>query len=359
MVHFPSVLDHSRRIPLVAEGVAGTDPRVSWLDPGIGEWWIDPSLCYYDRSFPVPPAADDWNPLNRQGRRPTSGAGGIGVGKWVLVPEGEGLRSMFFFGNGPDSPTTPMMQYFATLDGTPWADPHSTLLPGQLAQLWRLDPRMTVRLVLNNRTPEHGRFEWAVYAPSTDGKVFACTSWDAATPDRHNLQVFRKHLGSVYNRDGLGAPEAVVTRGGAPARLRDDDPLFGTWLIDESRSSFLRAGQDIADSRPAVIARQKLVFRRNGDWVSGTTFATPGSDEPNTRSSWRFDAIEYPEDETGDRTATWWMIDPQTIIRRGRVGGVTREWSLHALSEDKAMLAVTSWDQDRPYDRDIEVFRKV
>jgi hypothetical protein len=341
--------------------VAAVDPFVSWSDPIVGEWWIDTSKCYYDRQRPFPPDPSGWTPLHRSGARPTSGAGGIGIGKWSYLPEGDGVRSFYYFGNGPDSNAKPMMGYFATWDGVPWADPHSTLLPGQLVQVWRLDPRLIIRLVLDNKSPVYQRWEWAVWAPSTDGRVFACTSWDSVEPDRHNLQVFDKHLGPIYDSFGTGAPQAAAIVADAPTVLDDTDPVLGTWVIDPERSSFLRRGQDVPEVRPAVISNQKWSFEREGNGVRQKHFAIPRSEYAAISFFYRFDGGDYPDPYGPGRneSVAYWKIGSEVIVRRVRANGVAWEWSIYALSNDGRVMSVTSWDEKTPHNRDIQVFHKV
>jgi len=360
LAYFKSVIG-SRGDTQLIESVAAVDSCVSWHDPIVGEWWIDTSKCYYDRQRPFPPDPSGWTPLNRSGSRPTSGAGNIGVGKWAYLPEGEGVRSFYYFGNGPDSNAAPMMEYFATWDGMPWADPHSTLLPGQLAQVWRLDPRLIVRLVLDNKSPVYQRWEWAVWAPSTDARVFACTSWDSAEPDRQNLQVFDKHFGPTYNSRGTGAPVAAAVVASAPAPLLDTDPVLGTWVIDPDKSSFLRRGQDVSEVRPTVIPNQKWSFEREGNGVRQRHAETPQSDNATISFFYRFDGADYPDPYGPGRneSVSYWKFGPELIVRRVRTLGVAWEWSIYAFSSDGRMMSVTSWDEKTPYNRDIQVFHKV
>lgn len=360
MAYFKSVIGSPGDTQLI-ESVAAVDPCVSWSDPIVGEWWIDTSKCYYDRPRPIAPDPEGWTPLKRSGVRPTSGAGNIGVGKWTYVPEGEGVRAFYYYGNGPDSNAAPMMEYFATWDGVPWADPHSTLLSGQLAQVWRLDPRLIVRLVLDNKSPVYERWEWAVWAPSTNGRVFACTSWDSPAPDRHNLQVFDKHLGPTYDSRGTGAPVAPAVAAGAPTPLHDTDPVLGTWVIDPEKSSFLRRGQDVPEVRPAVIPSQKWSFKREGNGVRQKHFDTPRSDTAAISFFYRFDGGDYPAPYGPGRneSVAYWKIGPEVIIRRVRTLGVAWEWSIYAFSSDGRIMSVTSWDEETPYNRDIQVFHKV
>jgi hypothetical protein len=358
LAYFTSVLGSGADSQLV-EAVAGVDPRVSWADPLMGEWWIDPSRCYYDRPLPFPPDPEGWTPLKRDGVRPTSGAGGIGVGKWTYAPEGDGVRTFYFFGNGPDSTSAHMMQYFATWDGVPWADPHSTLLPGQLAQVWRLDPYCIVRLVLDNNSPVYARWEWAVWAPATDGRSFACTSWDSTAPDRHNLQVFEKFSGPVYPPDGAGAPQASAIETQAPSPLADTDPALGTWVIVPEKSSFLRQGQDVATVLPDVIPDQKWSFKADAAGMLLERFDTPDDLASATSASYRLDGIDHADSRGTGESVACWKIGPELIVRRISTADGARSWSLLAFSADGGTMSVTSWDQDTPANRDIQVFRKL
>jgi hypothetical protein len=360
LAYFKSVIG-SRGDTQLIESVAAVDPRVSWSDPIVGEWWIDTSKCYYDRPRPIAPDPEGWTPLNRGGVRPTSGAGGINVGKWIYAPEGEGVRCLYYFGNGPDSTAAHMMEFFSTWDGVPWADPHSTLFSGQLIQVWRLDPHLIVRLVVDNKSPVYERWEWAVWAPSTDGRMFACTSWDSPEPDRHNLQVFDKHFGPTYDSRGTGAPVAAAVVAGAPTPLHDTDPVLGTWVIDPEKSSFLRRGQNVPEVRPAVVPYQKWRFEREGNGVWQKHFDTPGSDAAAISFFYRFDGGEYPAPYGPGRneSVAYWKMGSEVIIRRVRTFGVAWEWSIYAFSSDGRIMSVTSWDEKTPYNRDIHVFHKV
>ena len=313
--------------------VAGVDPWVGPDEPLIGEWWIDTSRCYYDRLLPVPPDPNGWTPLNREGARPISGAGGIGVGKWIYALEGRGVRSLYYRGNGPDSPDEPMMQYFATWDGSPWADPHAPLLAGQLAQVWRLDPHFVVRLVLDNMKPDMPRWEWAVWAAATEGCRFACTSWDADDPDRHNLQVFDKYSGSTSGSPGINGQSPMAP--GAESVAIAQNSLFGKWGLDDAKSSYLRGGQD-GDGQPGSRAQQIREFSPTSALAQG-------------------DGVERTD---SGKALTSWRIADEVAVSRIREGEGATAWSLYALSADRATLAVTSWDEVRPDDRDIEVYAR-
>jgi hypothetical protein len=358
MQWFDSVIAPGDDVRLV-DRVAGIDPRVTWSDPMIGEWWIDPGLCYYDRPLPFPPDPGGWTPLNRQGARPTSGAGGLGIGKWTYVPEGEGVRTFYFSGNGPDSGPVPMMQYFATWDGTPWADPHSVLLPGQLAQVWRIDPRLIVRLVLDNTSPTLERWEWAVWAASTDARIMACSSWDSSAPDRHNLQVFGKYLGPTYDSRGTGSPVASVSGPVRTHAVVATEPMVGRWLLDPTKSSFLLSGQDAAESRTEIAPFMEMQISAGGDCLRHSEH--DGSAAAEASSSWHLDGDWRSSPTSGDQldTVATWRIGAELIVRGvTRIGG-RRSWSLFALSKNFDELSVTSWHEKTPEDRDIRLFKRV
>lgn len=98
------------------------------------------------------------------------------------------------------------------------------------------------------------------------------------------------------------------------------------------KSSFLRDGQD-GDGKPGARARLERRFEPSAAEILA-------------------DGIERPQ---SNAHVTYWTVCPELMISRSRSLGETI-WSLYALSSDLNMLAVTSWDEVRPADRDIEVY---
>ena len=163
---------HSVRIALaavvLAMALSGMTPRTfaqdtTSSDPVVGTWKLDLDKSVMNRAggAPVHPT----RPATR-----------------VFAVEGDGYR-MSVSGDGG----TAARAYFARFDGKEYPDPHG---PGkdEVAIHWRLNPYLVVRLVKMNGTPT----EYATYAVSSDGNVLTTTSWDPATPEYHNVQVYER-----------------------------------------------------------------------------------------------------------------------------------------------------------------------
>jgi len=334
-------------LTLVKSPVPGVDPLVSSADPVMGVWWADRSRGYLDR--------DAATSIKRYGTSAPHRKGELG--KWVFTPEGQGVRLQHFTGSGSDSPAAALIDFFSTWEGRPWADPHGPAFLGQLVQHWRLDPCLIVRLVLDNVAPAE-RLEWTTYAIATDGSTLAVTSWDHATPGRHDLLVFNKQVGQGVEDSGagVGGPVLRTTAADPPASVLPTDPILGVWIADATDSS-PRARQDVA--LPGTAGR-KLRFEAAGDGVREEHIA--GAEVATSVTSFfhRFDGSEYPRSDTAamtERVASW-KIDPYLMIRRIGTQDRRSTWSLYAIAVDGSSMAVTSWDERTPYDQHIQVFRK-
>jgi hypothetical protein len=166
---------------LVPSPIAGVDPVVSPADPLMGEWWADKSAERLVRKAPAAAA-------RRYGASaPPPGA----FGRWIFIPEGQGVRLKQFGGDDAGFSQAATVDFFATWDGRPWADPNGPAFLGQLVQFWRLDPHLTIRLVLDNVVPAR-RLEWTAYAVSADGGTMTATSWDDAAPAAQDFQLFAR-----------------------------------------------------------------------------------------------------------------------------------------------------------------------
>jgi hypothetical protein len=334
-------------LTLVESPVPGVDPAISAADPVMGVWWADRSKGYLDRGVATP--------IQRYGMRAPHDKGELG--KWVFTPEGRGVRLQHFTGNGPDSPDAALIDFFSTWDGRPWADPHGPAFPGQLVQHWRLDPCMVVRLVLDNVAPAE-RLEWTTYAISTDRSTLAVTSWDHATPGRHDLLVFNKHGGRDPGDSGssLGSPAPRTTAAEPPASVLPTDPILGVWIA-AAREPPLRAEQVV--TLPGIAGR-KLRFEREADGVREEHFGGAAATTPVTSFVYRFDGSEYPRPDTPAMTerVTSWKIDPYMVIRRLGTKNRRSNWSIYAIAVDGSSMVVTSWDEGTPYDQHIRVFTR-
>jgi hypothetical protein len=133
-------------------------------DPIVGAWKLDPEKSVMNRA-----GGDPVHPTRSVTR--------------VIAIEGDGYR-MNANAKGDAAPTG---GYFARFDGKEYPDPHGPG-HGEVAIHWRLSPYLMVRLVKMNGTPT----EWATWAVSSDGNVLTTTSWEPATPEYHNVQVYER-----------------------------------------------------------------------------------------------------------------------------------------------------------------------
>ena len=350
---------------IIEAGVPGLDAEIPAGDPIVGEWWFDGSRSYYAAT----PGANGWTPTNRTGERPKTARNNLG--KWIVTPEGNGLRVRQFTGNGPDSPTMPATQFYVTGDGRPWAGPQAQGAPGQLMQLWRLEPHVLVALVHQNGNPAK-RLEWQTYTVTTDGRRMSVISWLPEAPNLYNVQSFVKHAGPTYNDTGTNGPQPrVVPRG---PRVEVPAGLFGTWLMAVDKTTYLRRRG--ADGRPLQVAVneegpqlqtqprvpgvQKWTFDKVQD---GFTLSHWRNDEvplPGSTFFGRLDGSDYPDPHGPGRNemVAYWPIDATTWIRRVRTGGTTSEWVIYGFSPDWRTMSILSWDESTPWNFNTQVFNK-
>jgi hypothetical protein len=137
--------------------------QVASSDPIVGAWKLDP-----DKSV-----------MNRAGGAPVHPTRSV---TRIISVEGDGYRM-----NASSAAGAAAGGYFARFDGKEYPDPHGPG-KGEVAIHWRLNPYLMVRLVKMNGVPT----EYATYAISSDGNVLTTTSWEPATPEYHNVQVYER-----------------------------------------------------------------------------------------------------------------------------------------------------------------------
>jgi hypothetical protein len=133
-------------------------------DPVVGTWKLDLAKSVMNRAGGAP--AHPTRPATR-----------------IFAVEGDGYRMSVL----DDGAGGAARAYFARFDGKEYPDPHGPG-KGEIAIHWRLSPYLIVRLVKMNGMPT----EYATYAVSADGNVLTTTSWDPATPEYHNVQVYER-----------------------------------------------------------------------------------------------------------------------------------------------------------------------
>ena len=149
-------------LPCVVVRSFGQDAKSN--DPLLGAWKLDPEKSV----------------MNREGGAPVHPTRSV---TRVIAVEGDGYRMNANAAGG----AAPTGGYFARFDGKEYPDPHGPGT-GEVAIHWRLNPYLMVRLVKTNGMPT----EYATYAVSSDGNVLTTTSWEPATPEYHNVQVYER-----------------------------------------------------------------------------------------------------------------------------------------------------------------------
>ncbi len=165
----------------------GVNPAVSPQDPIMGTWRADPSRSRCAES-------DGTAERKRYGARPPKNGE---LRQWRFMPEGQGVRLQHFTDRDTDAAGPALVDFFSTWDGRPWADPHGPAFLGELVQHWYVDPRLIIRLVLDNVAPPE-RLEWSAYAVSADGRTLAVTSWGHVSPEVRALHAFDRHGETIH-----------------------------------------------------------------------------------------------------------------------------------------------------------------
>lgn len=312
---------------LVRSLVPGVDPVVSPADPLMGDWWADRSRGDFNRESTLATAGA----IKRYARNPPHHK--VELGRWLLTPEGQGVRLKQFTGSGADSPDSAAVEFFSTWDGRPWADPNGPAFVGQLVQHWRLAPNVVLRLVLNNFAPAE-RLEWGIYAASPDGRMLAVTSWGCQAPEHGDLLMF--------NKQGIAAvaesrPHPASTRAGEtsvarPAAALLNSPLLGVWIAADRGS----ASDNRGDGAAVHVIPTELRFRREGEGVREDQLGALEAITPLVSS---------------------WLVDPHLVVRRAIQSGRPL-WTVFVISQDGARMVLTSWEEQTPEDQHSRAYSK-
>lgn len=136
-------------------------------------------------------------------------------------------------------------------------------------------------------------------------------------------------------------------------------PLFGTWILNVSESSFNRGNRPTI--APGKIAHPNLLkwkLEPENGGIRQTHYDTPESTVPKVSIFYKFDGQEWkdPHGPGMGEVVLPWLINPYTQIRHVYTKEKTTEWSLYVVSSDRKTLTVTAWDEPRPWMRNIQVF---
>jgi hypothetical protein len=166
-------------------------------DPLLGVWKINVKKSRYERGGPDKPAGTANPELF-----------------WTFTPEKDGTVRMSVYPKG--LAPMPGRSYVFKWDGKEYMDPQG---PGMHESVifWRGERNLLTRLVLHYASDEDRaahknpkRQEWVSYALSADGKTLAINSWDEATPEYTNRQIF--DLTSTPLPSDAGWPKTLGSR---------------------------------------------------------------------------------------------------------------------------------------------------
>ena len=132
------------------------------------------------------------------------------------------------------------------------------------------------------------------------------------------------------------------------------DPIFGRWMMDQSRSVNNRRGDH------ATFPTQHVrILAPEGDGLRNTLANTPTS-APEYSYAGKFDGKDYPDTRTPgrDQTLAHWHLAPDVIVRQQKTDGKTSEWVIYTVSADGNVFTSISWAPSNPELQDVQVFTR-
>ena len=145
------------------------------------------------------------------------------------------------------------------------------------------------------------------------------------------------------------APSSALGQGTKPA-----DPIFGRWMMDQTRSVNNRRGDH------ATFPTQHVrILAPEGDGVRNTLANTPTS-PPEYSYAAPFDGKDHadPRFPGRDQTLAHWHLAPDVIVRQQKTDGQTSEWVIYTVSADGNVFTSISWAPSRPDLQDVQVFTR-
>lgn len=135
---------------------------------------------------------------------------------------------------------------------------------------------------------------------------------------------------------------------------RSADPIFGRWMMDQTRSVNNRGGDH------ATFPTQHVrVLAREGDGLRNTLANSPSS-APTYSYAAKLDGKAYPDTRTPgkDQTLAHWRLAPDLIVRQQVTDGKTSEWVIYTASPDGKVFTSISWVPAHPELQDVQVFTR-
>jgi hypothetical protein len=132
------------------------------------------------------------------------------------------------------------------------------------------------------------------------------------------------------------------------------DPVFGRWMMDQTRSVNNRGG-DLA-TFPTQHVR---ILAPERDGLRNTLANSPTS-PPEYSYSGKFDGKDHPDPRFPgrDQTLAHWHPAPDLIVRLQKTGGKTSEWVIYTVSSDGKVFTSISWEPSHPELQDVQVFTR-
>ena len=139
---------------------------------------------------------------------------------------------------------------------------------------------------------------------------------------------------------------------GQPAKSAD--PIFGRWMMDQTRSINNRGGD-----HATFPTRHVRILAPDGNGVRNTLSNSPTS-PPQYSYSAPFDGKDHPDPRFPgrDQTLAHWHLAPDVIVRQQKTDGKTSEWVIYTVSSDGRVFTSISWAPSNPELQDVQVFTR-
>jgi hypothetical protein len=136
--------------------------------------------------------------------------------------------------------------------------------------------------------------------------------------------------------------------------VKSADPIFGRWMMDQTRSVNNRNGDHAAFPTQHV-----RILAPEGNGLRNTLANTPTA-SPQYSYSATFDGKDHPDPRTPgkDQTLAHWHLAPDVIVRQQKTDGKTSEWVIYTVSSDGKVFTSISWAPSRPELQDVQVFTR-
>jgi len=136
--------------------------------------------------------------------------------------------------------------------------------------------------------------------------------------------------------------------------VKSPDPIFGRWMMDQSRSVSHRLGE------PERFPTQHVrILAPEGNGVRNTLANTPTA-PPQYSYAATFDGKDHPDPRTPgmDQTLAHWHLAPDVIVRLQKTNGKASEWVIYSVSSDGKVFTSISWVPSNPELQDVQVFTR-